>query len=49
VILQTGPVFKPLSPLEMQELREGIGKLNDEQRAGIEELIPDCISHNEKG
>jgi len=28
----------------MQELREGIGKLNDEQRAGIESLIPDCIS-----
>jgi hypothetical protein len=33
----------------MQELREGIGKLNDDQRAGIEELIPDCISHNDKG
>ena len=49
MILQTGPVFKPLSDLEMLELREGIGKLKDEQRAGIEELIPDCISHNEKG
>jgi hypothetical protein len=33
----------------MQELREGIGKLNDEQRLGLAEIIPDCITHNDKG
>ena len=26
-----------------------IGKLNDEQRLGLAEIIPDCITHNDKG
>ena len=50
MVLPTGPTVKPLTAEEFQQLRDDIAnKLNDEQRAGIEDIIPDCISKNEMG
>lgn len=49
VLINATPTIKPLTAEDLNELKRDIENLKEEQRAEIENVVPECITSNPQG